>query len=210
MRKPFLFFRIFRLLIEVTYITVVIVLSITLVLTFFGDNTIQLPLSNSITIPLDEDMYPRTIKSDQIHDLEVYMTQPYLSVRGSSSSLKYGVQLVANLWMVYALLIVVYIRALIKRMQNEPFHPENVRSMRIIGVLVLAASPLRLMVRWIGDYFIAKNFTFYFPPSSGEFSLALGRDVFLSPWVIAGLLILAMSEVMRQGMVMKADSDLMI
>ncbi|GCC52495.1 hypothetical protein SanaruYs_27320 [Chryseotalea sanaruensis] len=119
----------------------------------------------------------------------------------------------------YSLIIFLFIRAFVNSLRDQSvFTVQNVKRLRIIGILLLLAAPLNALQ----DYFMRSLVEDYFTHSifnldggiAGRLGLWLGSSTangtFVSSWIIAGLIIMVIAEVFKQGLQIKEEQDLTI
>ena len=119
----------------------------------------------------------------------------------------------------YSLIIFLFVRAFVNSLGNQSvFTTDNVKRLRIIGILLLLAAPLNSLQ----GYFIQSVVDEYFVHSvfnldsgiSGRLGYWLGSSTasgtFVSSWIVAGLIILVIAEVFKQGLQIKEEQDLTI
>jgi hypothetical protein len=118
----------------------------------------------------------------------------------------------------YTGLIIITLRRIVKSLQiKNPFSTKTIRELRLVGILLLLIEPLH----WIGDfvkYYVIDNFFTHSIPDSGGFvysagywiGLNFGQGSLASSWVAAGLIVLILVEVFKQGLQIKEEQDLTI
>jgi hypothetical protein len=119
----------------------------------------------------------------------------------------------------YSLVIFLFIRAFVNSLRDQSvFTIQNVKRLRIIGILLLLAAPLNTLQ----DYFMHSLVEDYFTHSifnldggvPGRLDFLLGSSTangtFVSSWIVAGLIIMVIAEVFKQGLQIKEEQDLTI
>lgn len=118
----------------------------------------------------------------------------------------------------YSLLILFLVRAFVNSLsESSPFISKNVKRLHIIGILLVCIEPLHALQNYfmqslVDEYFLhtissqtglAGNISYWF-----GYSTASGS--YVSSWIVAGLIILVIAEVFKQGLQMKQEQDLTI
>lgn len=118
----------------------------------------------------------------------------------------------------YTGLIILTLKRIIKSLQiKNPFSNKTIRELRLVGILLLLIEPLY----WIGDatkYYIINNFFMHSITDSGSLAynagywvgLNFGQGSLASSWIAAGLIVLILVEVFKQGLQIKEEQDLTI
>lgn len=126
---------------------------------------------------------------------------------------------VALLAVVYFMLLFGLMRRLFANVgRGESFTRQNVRLVQLIGFSLLVYSLVSAVAQGCFEYamfdFLSHHATFevsgaaFRLPQPGNVSISFGEGG--SPYFFTGLLVLALSEVFRQGLALKNDADLTI
>lgn len=119
----------------------------------------------------------------------------------------------------YSLVIFLFVRAFVNSLSDQSvFTINNVKRLRIIGILLLLVEPLNALQ----GYFMRSLVEDYFSHTilnldggiAGRLGFWLGSNTasgtFVSSWIITGLIIMVVAEVFKQGLQLKEEQDLTI
>ncbi len=118
----------------------------------------------------------------------------------------------------YSLLILFLVRAFVNSLsESSPFVPKNVIRLRIIGILLICIEPLDALQNYFMQCLVDEYFLHTISSQTGlagtigywlGYRTASGS--YFSSWIVAGLIILVIAEVFKQGLQMKQEQDLTI
>ncbi len=89
---------------------------------------------------------------------------------------------------------------------DSPFIAQNVKRLRIIGVLLLLVEPIQWLLAKLMWFFIDQNFLLY-PERKSTISIS---TVIFSHWLLGGLLILLIAQIFNYGIKIKEEQDLTV
>lgn len=118
----------------------------------------------------------------------------------------------------YSLLILFLVRAFVNSLsESSPFIPKNVKRLRIIGILLICIEPFHALQNYfmqslVNEYFRHTIFSLTGPVGDIGywFGYSTASGSYVSSWIVAGLIILVIAEVFKQGLQMKQEQDLTI
>lgn len=119
----------------------------------------------------------------------------------------------------YSLIIFLFVRAFVNSLSNQSvFTNDNVKRLRIIGILLLLAAPLNALQSYFMQSFVDENFVHSIFNLDEGITRRLGfwlgsstaNGTFVSSWIVAGLIIMVIAEVFKQGLQIKEEQDLTI
>jgi hypothetical protein len=139
-------------------------------------------------------------------------------------------ELVKHIGLPVALLSVLYFGGLFELLRRlfrnvvrgESFTRQSMRLVQVIGLSLVAYSIMSMVAEGWFQYelysYLAKHATIWISgaqihlpqPDSDNFRIVGGGSPFGSPLFFSGLLVLALSEVFRQGLVLKNENDLTV
>lgn len=113
----------------------------------------------------------------------------------------------------YILLILITLRSFVLSLKhNQVFTLGNIKRLQRLGLLLLLIEPLS----WAGRYFyrlwMSQHMDVIFENVSFAYRLgySLAAREFVWNWILAGLLVLIISEVFKQGLTLKEEVDLTV
>jgi hypothetical protein len=117
----------------------------------------------------------------------------------------------------YVFLIFYTLRKFVLSLKSkEAFTIQNIRRLRILGLLLLLIEPLSWAVRyfskmWMHEYFLLQTVDHSTAYGIGyKLGFALGSGDFVWNWIFAGLLVLVIAEVFKHGLHLKQENDLTV
>lgn len=119
---------------------------------------------------------------------------------------------------VYSLVILFLVRAFVNSLgESSPFIPKNVIRLRLIGILLICIEPMDALQNYFMQSLVDKYFTHTIFSLQGPFGdigywfgMSTARGSYFSSWMVAGLIILVIAEVFKQGLIIKQEQDLTI
>lgn len=128
-------------------------------------------------------------------------------------SIKVLMSVIVFLQIAYVFLILLTLRSFVFSLKNsEAFTMQNVTRLQRLGIFLLLIEPLS----WISTYFfrswLAEHLEITFKNVSTAYQLgySLGAREFVWNWIFAGLLVLTIAEVFKQGLKLKEEADLTV
>jgi hypothetical protein len=157
---------------------------------------------------------PRT---KQVSNSYLTTSKWILNFKASDRSVKGYMAMMAIIKIGYIFIIFYTLRKFVLSLKNkEAFTVHNVQRLRILGLLLLLIEPLNWMGRYFSKKWISAHFIFDLPEESTAHGIgykvgyAIGAGDFVWNWILAGLLILVISEVFKQGLQLKQENDLTV
>lgn len=181
--------------------------------------TFRVGLPNKAYYTLSKDVGVVQTQSPEIKEQVLITNEVAIEFKTTSTYIKTIFLSYGASSFLYSLIIFLFVRAFVNSLNDQSvFTNENVKRLRIIGILLLLAAPLNMLQDYfmqsiVDDYFIHNIFSL-----EGGISRRLGfwfgsstaNGTFVSSWIVAGLIILVIAEVFKQGLRMKEEQDLTI
>jgi hypothetical protein len=152
-------------------------------------------------------------KSEGVTNSQMVINELKLTFDSTSKSTKLFLFSLALIQFSYVFIILLLLRKFIHSLKhNDTFTLSNVRYLTAIGIMLLLIEPLYWLGRLVVRTWIENNFTITFIESSAasKIGFSLGSGSFLSNWIAAGLLVLVIAEVFKQGLRIKEENDLTV
>jgi hypothetical protein len=168
---------------------------------------------------------PREIVTHQVQKFDLVPLRPgilkpllvtsewKITFDASEPSIKILMATIASFQIVYVFFILLTLRSFVFSLKNgEAFTLQNITRLQRLGILLLLIEPLS----WIGTYFsrswLADHFQLAFAQVSTSYRIgySLGAREFVWNWIFAGLLVLTIAEVFKQGLKLKEEADLTV
>ncbi len=136
----------------------------------------------------------------------------YLNFSSRNTNVKIFMFLLVGAKIIYIFFILFVLRRFVLSLKvNSVFTIDNVKRLRIVGILILFISPFQLVLKFIERLWLDNYLALELPAKLiRHFGYIRGIDSELWTWMISGLLILVIAEVFRQGLIMKEEQDLTI
>ena len=136
----------------------------------------------------------------------------HLNFTSRNTSVKIFMFLLVGAQFIYIFFILFVLRKFVLSLKvNSVFTIENVKRLRIVGMLLLLITPFQLVLKFIVRLWLENYLRLEFPTKLiRKLGYSIGIDSELWTWMISGLLILVIAEVFRQGIIMKEEQDLTI
>lgn len=118
----------------------------------------------------------------------------------------------------YSLLILFTVRAFVNSLsESSAFVSKNVKRLRLIGILLICIEPLNALQNYLMHSVVDEYFSHTILSSNGIgytigywFGSNTASGSYFSSWIVAGLIILVIAEVFKQGLILKQEQDLTI
>lgn len=185
----------------------------------WGDSTVSYSIGTSITENLRIDSTEATIKAISIDVFDPVLEANEVKIRFNTkdTSIKIMFSTVIVGYYTYLLFMMFTLRKFVVSLkEGNPFVIENVKRLRKLGLLLLMIDPLK----WIGSilfHLTLDNRFQYTDQTTNIFTRliyklghTMGSASFISTWIVAGLIVLVIAEVFKQGLSMKEEQDLTI
>jgi len=198
-----------KALIDVVYflsfLPAVLLVVLAVLIPFFADST-HLTVHPRVLLQLRPEVFAVLPgESGPVPDVTIERAVADLAVEGvSAGRMALGLAWAGVLW-VFLFLALRQLRAIFRTLkEGHPFVPENARRIRFLGIAAIAFELLyRGSIFWMYFAFVANRF--------GISGVRL-RPLFDPAWgaILAGLVLLVISEVFRVGAEMKAEQELTV
>lgn len=186
----------------------------------WGENTVSYSIGTSIRENLRIDTTQGTVRSvstTTVFEPTLEASDVRIRFKTKDTLIKIMFSIVIVIYFGYLLFIMFTLRKFVTSLKSgNPFIVQNVKRLRTIGFLLLMIDPLRWVVSLIFQLTLDNRFQ-YTGQESNIFSRLfyklghnLGSASFISTWIIAGLIVLVIAEVFKQGLKMKHEQDLTI
>lgn len=181
--------------------------------------TFKVGLPNKAQYTLPEKLGVVTTRSAEIKEQMLVTNQIAIEFKTTSTYIKtiflsHGVSS-----FLYSLVVFLFVRAFVNSLGSQRvFTIDNVKRLRVIGILLLLAAPLNSLQDYFMQSFVEEYFVHSIFNLEGGISRRLGywlgsstaSGTFVSSWIVAGLIILVIAEVFKQGLQLKEEQDLTI
>lgn len=152
-------------------------------------------------------------KSSKVASAHLVAGKWNLNFNTKDSRVKAVVAIATTVQIIFVLLPLFLIRKFVYSLRRgSPFSLQNVVLLKRTGCLLLLAIPLewvggKIISYWINQYFVINEKVV---SSSYKLGFTIGNSSFNWNWLLAGLLVLVIAEVFKQGLVMKEEQELTI
>ncbi|PZR40813.1 MAG: hypothetical protein DI538_02900 [Azospira oryzae] len=136
----------------------------------------------------------------------------YLNFSSRNTNVKIFMFLLVVAQFIYVFFILFVLRRFVLSLKaNSVFTMENVKRLRIVGLLILFVIPFQQVLKFIERLWLDDYLALELPAKLiRHFGYIRVIDSELWTWITSGLLILVIAEVFRQGIIMKEEQDLTI
>ncbi len=169
--------------------------------------------------------YPLSAELSAIKANDSSITEPSLVATDVAISFNTSSPLLRTLFLgmtifqiLYTGLIIITLKRIVKSLQvKNPFSAKTIGHLRLVGILLLLIEPFHWFGDWAKHYVIDEFFSHSIINSTSPLytagywvGLNFGQGSFVSSWIAAGLIVLILVEVFKQGLQLKEEQDLTI